>query len=136
MNTLKIFIDEILDETIQGISYKNTLLFRAEIDGTPIIDTEFFEDGFIVFSELIKSKENGLYYIFCEINGIADEGAWEGVEVKYTENVVNWCVRRGGQSKSFTFERDAYIGEIERTQESVERKPSFIPEPSFVFPPE
>jgi len=143
MNRFELNIQKILNEeslTIDGIEFTKAILVRLLIDGLHIEKLKFLEVALVVFSELLKSLSgNGLYLIFTSASGVADDGGWEGVTVRFDHEVVYWDFDVEDESYHFEFERSQYdyaIRKLVREIALVSNEVKVELEPADIFFPE
>jgi len=77
------------------------------------------------------------FLIFTSASGIADEGGWGGVDVKFDDDSVTWSFLAGDEKYHFVFSRDNYIRAISSLEQKVDALPNnLVIEPEHVFFPE
>jgi len=141
MNNISLTAKTILDKEfliIDGIEFANAVIIQLAIDCVLVTELKNMEISLVVFPELIDSLSgNGRYLIFTSASGIADEGGWAGVDVKYKGNVVEWDFEIEGISYHFEFNFLQYERELcdmKKTLKDLINK--FDLEPTEFFLPE
>jgi hypothetical protein len=99
---------------------------------------EHLDSSLVVFPELMRSLSgSGKYLIFTSASGIADEGGWEGVDVKFERNIVTWSFEVEDMQYGFNFDGIEYEMEIRKMEQELKiLTKTFELEPSAVFLPE
>lgn len=123
---------------IDGIEFNNAILIRLMIDGLPSEKLKYLELAVVVFSELVRSLTgSGRYLIFTSASGIADEGGWEGVDVKFEGDRVVWDFEVEDMTYHFEFHSQEYEREIRWLEDELAGlTEEFELEPSELFFPE
>jgi hypothetical protein len=138
MNLLNLCVEQISDGRQvfrDGICFSNVLLVGMFIDGQNIEEREVFRDSLVYFDELERSVESsGNYLIFTCACGVAEDGGWEGVKVEVTESTVSWELEAGAEVLRFTFERKAYVSEIESVRKVLQSSSLPLEPGAVVFP--
>lgn len=92
-----------------GRYFANSAMLHIEIDGEDLYELEDFDYAIVVADELIKSAgAAGRYLIFTSLNGIAEEGCWEGVNVSYEADYVKWRFEAGRGDYRYYFKPQQY----------------------------
>jgi hypothetical protein len=122
---------------IDGIEFESVALVVPSKECS-LAKIASLNDALVVLDELKNSLNgNGKYLIFTDASGIADDGGWVGVDVKYDEKFVYWDFFVGDEKFKLTFDSDSYRSEIEKILVRIANLPSEIElEPSQVVFPE
>lgn len=92
-----------------GLCFTNSAMLYIEIDGEDLYALEDFDGAIVVADELIKSaRVSGRYLIFTELNGIADEGRWDGVLVTHDSDCVTWIFEADWGRFNYSFNPQQY----------------------------
>lgn len=136
LNTKIITADERL--VIDGIEFNNAVLIKLSIDDVSSEKLGNLDSALVVFSELQKSLSgSGCYLIFTSASGIADDGGWEGVDVNFSSDKVNWDFIVEDSSYHYEFDFQEYEREILSLSKELSRlRTKYEVEPTEVFFPE
>jgi len=123
---------------IDGIEFTNSILLELNINDFSCRKVEHLDSALVVFPELMRSLSgSGRYLIFTSASGIADEGGWEGVDVKFERNIVTWNFEIEDIHYGFSFDEIEYEMEIRKIEQELKiLTKTFELEPSAVFFPE
>ena len=123
---------------IDGIEFTNSMLLELNVDDFSSRKVEHLDSSLVVFPELMRSLSgSGKYLIFTSASGIADEGGWEGVDVKFERNIVTWSFEVEDMQYGFNFDEIEYEMEIRKMEQELKiLTKNFELEPSAVFFPE
>lgn len=123
---------------IDGIEFSSAILVELIIDSLPSEKMKYLDIALVFFSELVRSLSgSGCYLIFTSASGIADEGGWEGVQVKFDGDRVVWDFDVEDESYHFEFDSQQYEREIRSMENKlVTLTKEFELEPTEVFFPE
>ena len=128
LNTLELDI-----EASQGV-YEVEHHLIIEIDGANFLDA-IDPLSLAYYPELIKTVQgSGDFLIFTCACGVADCAGWEKVSVRHEEEIVRWDFSYNGNTYAFRFDKNFYIGEIQRLIFEVELHTYEI-EPKHVIEP-
>jgi hypothetical protein len=138
MNVFNCYVKEYRESNVfekNGLVFKNVAIVQVEIDGKNLYDISGFDNAIVVADELLRSFcVSGKYLIFTSLNGFADEGGWDGVDVKYNEETVEWVFEISNIKYFFIFDvltyRSVFI-ELEKTIKNLDLK---IEPSSVIFP--
>lgn len=126
-------------ENIDGIEFKDCFFVDCFLNKESIFWDPFFEDSLVVCDELLKTTRSQTEcLIFTSVCGVADDGGWKMCEVIRSGGVVTWNLERGNDRRSYEFEEDAYIQQINYLENQVKeaREKGKVIEPVSVFFPE
>jgi len=140
-NILKLGLKIILPSElliIDGIRFSGVAYIVASIDGIILNSTQYFDDSFIVFEELLKSTfETGRYLLFTSVSGIADSAGWSYIKVEHDAETIKWVIEIDDKVFNYCFEIDEYKLEVNRLKDEIEQLGDDISlEPQFVIYPE
>jgi hypothetical protein len=139
MNSICIYVEEYAGDSIRnlhGINFSNSLFVKLLIDGDDIESLENFEDVLIYYKELRKSLEgDGKYLILTCACGIAEDGGWEGVQVRYDDMKVHWTFDAGDLGIHYSFCRTEYENEIQSIAESIQNTDLEVQPSGVIYPP-
>jgi hypothetical protein len=141
MNTIEFRLHHIPNDNIlvlDGVEFRNAAIVKLFIDGSAIETFDYLDVVLIVFSELVRSLAgDGSYLFFTSASGIADEGGWEGVEVRYDKGTVSWAFSIEDKQYRFVFNENEYRDAIKNLKKDVKALPQGQQlEPTEVFFPE
>ncbi|MFW1736997.1 hypothetical protein ACG94V_19945 [Acinetobacter sp. ULE_I001] len=140
MNDFKCKLEQYIDDNVyqrNGLFFSNSAIVNIEIDYENIFKYKGFDDALIVYKELFEStKKDGRFLIFTALNGYADEGCWDGVEVKHLTNDIIWDLEIGSINYRFIFNKEKYFNGInEIRNEIMNLDSSIVLEPKNVIYP-
>lgn len=123
---------------IDGIEFSRAILIELIIDSLPSGKMKYLDIALVCLSELVRSLSGtGCYLIFTSASGIADEGGWEGVQVKFDGDRVVWNFEVEDETYHFEFDAKEYEREIRSMENKlVALTKEFELEPAEVFFPE
>lgn len=123
---------------IGGIKFSNSLFIKIFIDNISVQELPLLNESLIVYSELLKSLEgSGLFLIFTSASGIADEGGWEGVTVRFEGKKVHWDFEVEDTKFHFEFEANQYKNAIRKLEGDIAINAGKLKlEPAEIFFPE
>ena len=128
LNTLELDIEA--SQEVYEVEYHLIL----EIDGANFLDA-IDPLSLVYFPELIKTVQgSGDFLIFTCACGVADCAGWEKVGVTHAEETVACDFSYNGNTYAFRFDKNYYIGEIQRLIFEVELHKYKI-EPEHVIEP-
>lgn len=141
MNQISLKITELTSDKfvlVDGVKISESILISLIIDGRCHRSLKYMDVSLVVFSELVRSLSgDGRYLIFTSACGVADEGGWEGVKVKFIEDRVDWNFHVEDAEYHFEFDLVKYEKEIRKYQKILATsKQKLELEPSQVFFPE
>jgi hypothetical protein len=123
---------------VDGLEFNNAVFIKLLIDGKPIESYKFLDVALVVFGELVRSLSgDGWYLIFTSASGIADDGGWEGVEVRYDNGTVVWKFEVEDEIYRFDFHESEYRDAIHELEKKINMLPADLRlEPTEIFFPE
>ncbi len=139
MNAIELKIEKMDSGKIDGVQFVDAILLRVFIDDKSIHEDKHLDVALVVFDELRRSLsgKDGLYLIFTSASGIADDGGWEGVQIKSGENVISWDFLVENKKFHYEFNRSQYFKEIKRICSELENIDKDLElEPTELFYPE
>lgn len=123
MNSLILYVDRIgvgSSLRMDGILFSEVSLVRVMVDGQALHEIGEFKDSLVCFDELMLSaKGSGRYLIFTCACGVAEDGGWEGVEVRHSDSSVTWDLELAAERLHFEFERADYLSQLSAVSEAV-----------------
>ena len=134
INVITLLHDEYV--IFDNIKFEDCSYIQILLDGEDIRNFIDFEDMLVVYSELKKSGElDGHYLIFTCACGVADDGGWELVKVKYDNNSIIWSFNHE-LSYSFRFQKDSYLSEMKKLDLIIQSNSPLALIPEFFIYPE
>jgi len=136
-----------LDLSLKVVQDKDSLeLSHIAFENSAIIwpadksDLKLFVDqgALVVPSELEKSiYSSGVYLIFTDVSGIADDGGWDYIRVTHKNNLVYWKVWFNNGWVELVFELTVYQKELIAIMNQLKLLPPNISvQPSQIIFPE
>lgn len=120
---------------IDGTTFRDVALVTLVINGTDTRNMAVFADGLIVPEELERSAyKSGRYLIFTSVNGVADDGGWNPVDVRVSEDSVGWRFVRDSIPHMWCFARFEYSEQTSELHELLAKTKLPI-EPRYVIQP-
>ena len=121
---------------LSHIAFENS----AFIWPTDKSDLKLFVDqgALLLPSELEKSiYSSGVYLIFTDVSGIADDGGWDYIRVNHKNNLVYWKVWFNNGWVELVFELTVYQKELIAIMNQLKLlPPNIIVQPSQIIFPE
>lgn len=117
-----------------AINFNNVAMVHLEINFEDLYTQDWFEYALVNADELIKSIEkSSSYQVITSINGITEEGGWEGVDVKHTIDRIEWTFEGYPEDYYFSFDREDYIEQIQELRNQIQNLKSFTLKPNNVI---
>lgn len=113
---------------ISAIPFRDIKYVAIYLDETNVLQADArFEDSWLVWDELVTSaKQSGHYLLFTAVNGYADEGGWDYVQVLHREKYVEWVFSREDNPLHYIFDIQDYRIAIQNIERRLSASPDYL----------